>query len=130
MQYIVKSNKKNYSIANNIKNKGNVSRITPREVRSLEKIIKKIGRNTVRTLTTMWSSSIGRPIGRENTRNQLKKLNYGLYKVSSKCIYKFVFITASVSTFRQKENLFKPRSREKKDYCGLRNDNLGPKDNG
>lgn len=93
VQYIVKSYKKNNSIVNNNKNKGKVSRITPREVRSLERIIKKSRRNTVRTLATMWSSSIERPIGRETTRKQLKKLNYGFYKVSNKCIQKFTFIT-------------------------------------
>lgn len=82
VQYIFKSYKKNNSLDTNYKNCGKISNITQRDIRSLDSIIKKNRRSTVRSLAAEWSLAVGRTIGRETTRKYVNKLGYGFYKVS------------------------------------------------
>lgn len=83
IQYIIKFYKNNNSLKPNYKKCGRASQITTRNLRSLENIIKKNRRTTVRNLATEWSSAIRKTISRETTRKYLKKLNYSFYKVGS-----------------------------------------------
>lgn len=64
-----------------VSNRGRVSKITARQTRALESIIKRDRRSSVRNLATAWSQAIGKPIGREWTRQNLRILGYGFYKV-------------------------------------------------
>lgn len=68
-------------VATRVSNRGRISKITPRQTRVLASIIKTDRRVSVRNLATEWSQAIGTPVGREWTRQHLKKLGYGFYKV-------------------------------------------------
>lgn len=81
IQSIVANYKKNGNVATRVSNRGRVSKITPRETRALASIIKRDRRATVRNVATEWSQAVGKTIGREWTRQHLKKIGYGFYKV-------------------------------------------------
>lgn len=73
IQSIVANYKKNGNVATRVSNRGRVSKITTRETRALASIIKRDRRATVRNVATEWSQAVGKTIGREWTRQQLKK---------------------------------------------------------
>lgn len=82
VQSIVQNYKKNGNCNTSVANRGRVSKITPRDTRVLANIIKQDRRSSIRNIASEWSQSIGKTVKREWTRQQMKKIGYGFYKVS------------------------------------------------
>lgn len=82
VQSIVQKYEKNGNCSNNVANRGRVSKITFRDKRALAAVLKKNRRSTVRDIASKWSEKVGKTIKREWTRQQMKDIGYGFYKVS------------------------------------------------
>ena len=82
VQGIVKKYEECDNFSNNVANRGRVSKITSRDKRALAATIKQNRRSTVRDIASKWSEKIGKPVKREWTRQQMKNIGYGFYKVS------------------------------------------------
>lgn len=93
VQGVINNFNKNGNIDNNIVNRGRKSAITERDKRSLATIVKANRRQSLRNVASEWSDKIGKSVGREWTRLQLRNIGYKFYKV---CI-QIIFITYSIS---------------------------------
>lgn len=81
IQSIIENYKKTGCVAPKTHEIGRKSKLTARDIRALDTIIKKDRRVSVRNLAMEWSEKIDKHVGREWTRIQLHKLDYNFYKV-------------------------------------------------
>lgn len=97
VQGVINKFNKTGNIDNNIVNRGRKSAITERDKRSLATIVKANRRQSLRNVASEWSDKIGKSVGREWTRLQLRNIGYKFYKVCIFITIIIIFITYSIS---------------------------------